>query len=165
MKLNKLQLKRIIREEKAKLIAETKIRRLVRRKLREQAADQLFFSGDAGGGGSIYQMGQKPHVDKALYTYSWSEDVLYEDPNDNADERAATFQKIKQTIEQYGDVLNGATYEEELEDGMAGPGDSVMDFIFRGLTNGDDNPSNHPVQSPKWWSHIEQWMMTTQLEW
>ena len=36
MKLTKRQLKRIIREEKAKLIAETKVRRLVRRRLREQ---------------------------------------------------------------------------------------------------------------------------------
>jgi|ETNvirnome_6_100_1030635.scaffolds.fasta_scaffold06832_5 hypothetical protein len=35
MKITKRQLRRVIKEEKAKLIAETKVRRLVRRKLRE----------------------------------------------------------------------------------------------------------------------------------
>ncbi|MBK26146.1 MAG: hypothetical protein CME70_19265 [Halobacteriovorax sp.] len=37
MRITKRQLKRIIKEEKAKLVAETKVRRLVRRKLCENA--------------------------------------------------------------------------------------------------------------------------------
>jgi hypothetical protein len=41
VKLNKQQLKRIIREERAKLIAETKVRRLVRHKLREVYPEDL----------------------------------------------------------------------------------------------------------------------------
>ena len=40
MRITKRQLKRIIKEEKAKLVAETKVRKLVRRKLRENAPGQ-----------------------------------------------------------------------------------------------------------------------------
>ena len=43
MKITKRQLRRIIKEEKAKVLAEQKIRRLVRRRLMEQAGQGLVF--------------------------------------------------------------------------------------------------------------------------
>ena len=43
MKITKRQLRRIIREEKAKVLAEQKVRRLVRRKLLEQAGQGLVL--------------------------------------------------------------------------------------------------------------------------
>ena len=43
MKISKRQLRRIIKEEKAKILAEQKIRRLVRRRLMEQAGQGLVF--------------------------------------------------------------------------------------------------------------------------
>ena len=43
MKVTKRQLRRIIKEEKAKVLAEQKVRRIVRRKLMEQAGQGLVF--------------------------------------------------------------------------------------------------------------------------
>jgi len=47
MKITKKQLRRIIKEEKAKLVAETKVRRLVRCKLRENVVNVTYSSGTA----------------------------------------------------------------------------------------------------------------------
>ena len=43
MRISKRQLRRIIKEEKAKVLAEQKVRRIVRRKLIEQAGQGLVF--------------------------------------------------------------------------------------------------------------------------
>ena len=43
MKITKRQLRRLIKEEKAKVLAEQKIRRIVRRRLMEQAGQGLVF--------------------------------------------------------------------------------------------------------------------------
>ena len=43
MKITKRQLRRIIKEEKAKVLAEQKVRRIVRRRLMEQAGGGLVF--------------------------------------------------------------------------------------------------------------------------
>ena len=170
MRITKRHLKRIIKEEKAKLIAEARIRKLVRRKLRENASDQLYFFAHPGGSVTILPLGAK-YGDEHVYTVHWSEDVLYEDPSSNAQERAETFQKVKQTIEQYGDVLNGATYpaDQASSDSWSGEGDVVKDFIFKGLTNGDSEPrhvfTGEPWASPHDWPALEQWFMTEKLEW
>ena len=49
MKITKRQLRRIIREEKAKVLAEQKVRRIVRRRLIEMGQGGLTVSTDQGG--------------------------------------------------------------------------------------------------------------------
>ena len=82
MKVSKRQLKRIIREEKNKLIAETRIRRTVRRALREQAGGLIKYRSVAEvmtGIADYYRAEYGPDADDFIQGNPTIRDFLFND--------------------------------------------------------------------------------------
>ena len=83
MKITKRQIKRIIREEKNKLIAETRLRRTVRKALREQAGGGLIKYGSVAevmaGIADYYRAEYGPEADDFIQGNPTIRDFLFND--------------------------------------------------------------------------------------
>ena len=113
MRITKRQLRQIIKEEKAKLIAETKVRKLVRRKLRENAPGQAV-------GVSLYDDGWRSEVvavdangNEVGPKVSYNDAMMGPDPT--SPENVATWKKI---VSMFGDMtlhsVNVDGWDQEL---------------------------------------------------